>query len=973
MTVLLVHKPPTPGEERDHSSAALSVSRGTLNDPQEFPGMAHFCEHMLFLGNNKYPTEGDYRKYLQEHGGSSNATTSPEMTLYKFQITDEYFPGGLDRFLNFFKSPLFTESATNREILAVDSEFKRNTLSDSRRCYNLMKYLSDPSHPFHRFGDGNLKSLEEIPSQNNLNIRKGLLDFYEDNYSADIMSLVLVSNRSLDALEEMVVCKESFGDVKAKGFQKNVSHSAVHFGSSQLGRFAEYLPIQDQPTLNVVVPLPQVALSDGVDFSYTTLIVDLFGHEGPGSLCQTLRERGLITDLYAGDNIKRLFGHINIELVLTSTGKENLLTIVAALCDYAKLIGSEVEGLCKQFHAEKVYSKQLYFDFLPNTNATRLATTLATNLRYAANPENCIRYNITNCPPTFTDAQKTAIQECTSAFHPNNMLILLANNSLSSEADNLQTEPWLGVNFRVRDLTASEKDQITSGSDYKMELPGKNEWLPRHTDIIEKSNSGSSSARPELIKSSDSVGVWWVENEKFNTPKCRIMAALCCGVFGNSAKGSVVANWLLPDLCSLALAAKYYSAEDSNVTKFSISADRDHCSLVVTASGYSDCTTRLCVSVVNDILTFTFTEDHFNIIKENRLREISNSKLRNTMILATETMRELMNTSYYTTADVDAAMKEITYKEFVEILSEARRTMAVEMFAYGNVTAADAQMLGKEISKLVLVTNPGSTVVAKPPRNVVRLPEKALTEHLYIQHEPNPVNKESTVSVRYQFDTFSYSLAARMLVLRTIMSPRFFTTLRTQEQLGYSVNITYLTLNEVLNLQLNVRSSTNPSVVHQRIDVFLKNFYEELRTMPESDITDCIKSTKMSYAAPNPNMETEFSCKAHEVLRGVYRWDRENKMLLEFDTITPNEIISLFETFVRPSSWVGSSRRSVVSVYCLNDVHAALIDELSAPTRVIAEEDESEHTVDISLISDISTWRSDMQHFVFDEIANVGQ
>ena len=37
----------------DQSSASMAVSAGSWDDPAEYPGMAHFCEHMLFLGTEK--------------------------------------------------------------------------------------------------------------------------------------------------------------------------------------------------------------------------------------------------------------------------------------------------------------------------------------------------------------------------------------------------------------------------------------------------------------------------------------------------------------------------------------------------------------------------------------------------------------------------------------------------------------------------------------------------------------------------------------------------------------------------------------------------------------------------------------------------------------------------------------------------------------------------------------------------------
>ena len=39
----------------DKSAAALTVFRGSFHDPKERPGLAHFLEHMLFIGTEKYP------------------------------------------------------------------------------------------------------------------------------------------------------------------------------------------------------------------------------------------------------------------------------------------------------------------------------------------------------------------------------------------------------------------------------------------------------------------------------------------------------------------------------------------------------------------------------------------------------------------------------------------------------------------------------------------------------------------------------------------------------------------------------------------------------------------------------------------------------------------------------------------------------------------------------------------------------
>lgn len=86
---------------------------GHLMDPWELPGTAHFCEHMLFLGTDKYPSENEYSKvcfvfqllvfpfvilfclshsrvfffkFISAHAGSTNAYTAADHTNYHFDV-----------------------------------------------------------------------------------------------------------------------------------------------------------------------------------------------------------------------------------------------------------------------------------------------------------------------------------------------------------------------------------------------------------------------------------------------------------------------------------------------------------------------------------------------------------------------------------------------------------------------------------------------------------------------------------------------------------------------------------------------------------------------------------------------------------------------------------------------------------------------------------------------------------------------
>ena len=118
-----------------------------FTDPEDMPGLAHFLEHMLFLGTETYPTENAYSSYLNAHGGHSNAYTDQEDTVYYFDVLNQGFDEALNMFSSFFTCPLFTESATARETNAVDSENQKNLqVSNLLPCLSIL-FLSSSFPP----------------------------------------------------------------------------------------------------------------------------------------------------------------------------------------------------------------------------------------------------------------------------------------------------------------------------------------------------------------------------------------------------------------------------------------------------------------------------------------------------------------------------------------------------------------------------------------------------------------------------------------------------------------------------------------------------------------------------------------------------------------------------------------------------------------------------------------------------------
>lgn len=159
----------------------------------------------------------------------------------------------VSRFAQFFLGPLFTESATEREINAVNSEFEKNVPLDGWRLLQLDKHVSKASHPYHKFGIGSLKTLSIVPKEKGINIREELLKFHHKWYSSNIMTLVILGKESLDELEKLG--KSLFLSVPNHNVEQP-EWKEHPYGPEHLQIKSYVVPIKDTRTIHICFPAP---------------------------------------------------------------------------------------------------------------------------------------------------------------------------------------------------------------------------------------------------------------------------------------------------------------------------------------------------------------------------------------------------------------------------------------------------------------------------------------------------------------------------------------------------------------------------------------------------------------------------------------------------------------------------------------------------------------------------------------------
>ncbi|TRY55893.1 hypothetical protein DNTS_029134 [Danionella cerebrum] len=514
LKAILISDPTT-----DKSSAALDVQIGSLSDPENISGLAHFCEHMLFLGTEKYPKENEYSQFLSEHAGSSNAFTSGEHTNYYFDVSHEHLQGALDRaqtfrFAQFFLCPLFDESCKDREVNAVDSEHEKNLMNDAWRLFQLEKATGNPKHPFSKFGTGNKLTLETRPSQQGIDIRKELLKFHSTYYSSNLMALCVLGRETLDDLTAMVV--KLFGEVENKS----------------VPQFYKVVPIKDIRNLYVTFPIPD--LQKYYKSNPGHYLGHLIGHEGPGSLLSELKAKGWVNTLVGGQKEgARGFMFFIINVDLTEEGLLHVEDIIFHMFQYIQKLRTEgpqewvfqeckdlntvafrfkdkerprgytskVAGLLHYYPLEEVLAAEyLLEEFRPD-----LIEMVLDKLR----PENVrglVRNELSHA------ASRLVI--------PLGLLILfrVAVVSKSFEGQTDRTEEWYGTQYKQEGITDEAiKKWQKADLNGKFKLPMKNEFIPTNFEIypLEK----DSPTAPTLIKDTAMSKVWFKQDDKFFLPK----------------------------------------------------------------------------------------------------------------------------------------------------------------------------------------------------------------------------------------------------------------------------------------------------------------------------------------------------------------------------------------------------------------------------------------------------------------------
>jgi zinc protease len=143
----------------------IVVRVGSRNEIEEgVTGFAHFFEHMMFRGTDKYPKE-KYDEVLKSIGASANAYTSIDQTVYHMvgnsAKLELMFEVEGDRFQNLH----YSEHDFKTEAGAVKGEYTKNISNPSSQLYEDIRNTAYDKHTYKHTTMGFLKDIVDMPNQ----------------------------------------------------------------------------------------------------------------------------------------------------------------------------------------------------------------------------------------------------------------------------------------------------------------------------------------------------------------------------------------------------------------------------------------------------------------------------------------------------------------------------------------------------------------------------------------------------------------------------------------------------------------------------------------------------------------------------------------------------------------------------------------------------------------------------------------
>lgn len=860
--VLLIHD-----SSAQKSAAALAVNVGHFDDPQDREGLAHYLEHMLFLGTEKYPKVGEFQSYINQHGGSNNAWTGTEHTCFFFDVTPNAFESGLDRFSQFFTAPLFNSEALDKERQAVESEYKLKLNDDSRRLYQVHKELVNPEHPFSKFSVGNLETLGDRDGQS---IRDEIVAFHFEQYSADLMTLAIAGPQQLDQLESW--CIEKFTAIPNHHLidkQIDVPYCNEH----STGIMVNVEPVKEIRKLIMTFPMP--SMDKHYQSKPLSYFAHLLGYEGSGSLMLALKGQGWITSLSAGGGTSGSnYREFTVSCALTPKGLEHTDEIIQAVFSYLNLI--KKDGMAEWRYLEKQAVLESAFRFQEPTRPLDLVSHLVINMQHYAEKDVIYGDFMMN------HYDEPLLNTLFEFFSPDNLRTTL----VAKGYDYPNRAKWYFTPYGITEFSDTQKEFFLQTSQLDFSLPEKNPFICFDLDPKEIETPHET---PQVLEDLPGFKLWHLQDVEFRVPKGVIYIAID-SPHAVANPRNIVKTRLCVEMFLDSLATDTYQAEIAGMG-YNMYAHQG--GVTLTISGFSQKQPELMQLILSRFAERDFSATRFDNIKQQLLRNWQNSAQDRPISQLFNALTGILQPNNPPYSALVEALETIEVDELASFVDAILAELHVEMFVYGDWTKADALSLGSTLKDALRVHNQQYEEALRP---LVMLGKNGS-----FQREVFCDQEDSATVLYYQCDDTSPRSIALYSLANHLMSATFFHEIRTKQQLGYMVGTGNLPLNRHPGIALYVQSpNAAPIELIRSIDEFLNAFYMVLLELNEYQWHSSKRGLWNQIATP----DTTLRGRAQRLWVAIGNKDTEfnqrEVVLEELKTLTRTDMIRFVVNELKP-------------------------------------------------------------------------
>jgi zinc protease len=274
-------------EDRSIPNVAMYVwwRVGARNERTGITGLAHFFEHMMFMGGAKYGARFD--PVMEAAGGSNNAYTSHDVTVYQDWIPASALPLVLDMERDRMSGMVFAPEKVQSERDVVTSEYRLGMEDPHERLAVQLRAAAYTVHPYQWDVIG---WYEDIRSWRQADLEA----FYDANYAPNNATFVIVG--AVDPEETFRAVAVAMGGIPRKPDRLKI-HSAE---PEQKGERRVVFEAPDAQTVQVLAAWHMCATGDD-EFPVFEVLEDLLLDGDASRLRRLLVEEGqLCLDVSGG-------------------------------------------------------------------------------------------------------------------------------------------------------------------------------------------------------------------------------------------------------------------------------------------------------------------------------------------------------------------------------------------------------------------------------------------------------------------------------------------------------------------------------------------------------------------------------------------------------------------------------------------------------------------------------------------------